>query len=211
MPLSCPGVDKEFGRLIPLQATDEENNTVSGDLEVRSLELDGISTCKGTTKTCTKGLFGWERLLSFFLYTCLGLARVPTAHWSCKRKCQTVEACTQTDKQTTTKCNWINVVDNGEGKNTNKLQNRDWGMSPSNCGSLEWKNGKTGKKSHESLANTNTNHEKSNERVNESMLPILGIKSSEIWLMTVLNRQTGTFVKKQNKWRMNWKMEQSRK
>lgn len=68
MPSSCPEVDKEFDGLIPLQAADKENNTVAADLVVVSLELDGISTCRGTTKTCTKRLFDWERLLFFSLY-----------------------------------------------------------------------------------------------------------------------------------------------
>lgn len=53
---------EELGRLSPLQAADEKKNTVAVDLAVVSLvPLDGIFTCKGTTKTCTKGLFGWER------------------------------------------------------------------------------------------------------------------------------------------------------
>lgn len=48
-------------RWIRLQTADKENNTVGVDLEVVSLELDGFSVCKGRTKTCTKGLFGWKR------------------------------------------------------------------------------------------------------------------------------------------------------
>lgn len=69
MPLSNPEVDKELGRLIPLQDADEENNKVAFDMGVVSLvSLNSIFMCKETTKTCTKGLLSWERCLFFFTH-----------------------------------------------------------------------------------------------------------------------------------------------